>query len=32
MIATKTVQSFIGGKFRDSRADKTQPIPNLATG
>jgi len=32
MIATKTVQSFIGGKFRDSRADKTQPIPNPATG
>ena len=32
MIATKTVQSFIGGKFRDSRADKAQPIPNPATG
>src|SRR5439155_14816420 len=32
MIATKTVQSFIGGKFRDSRADKSDPIPNPATG
>jgi malonate-semialdehyde dehydrogenase (acetylating)/methylmalonate-semialdehyde dehydrogenase len=32
MIATKTVQSYIGGKFRESRADKTDPIPNPATG
>src|SRR6266550_555950 len=32
MIATKNVQSFIGGKFRDSRAEKTDPIPNPATG
>jgi malonate-semialdehyde dehydrogenase (acetylating)/methylmalonate-semialdehyde dehydrogenase len=32
MIATKTVQSFIGGKFRESRADKAVPIPNPATG
>jgi len=32
MIATKTVRSYIGGKFRESRADKTEPIPNPATG
>jgi len=32
MIATKNVQSFIGGKFRDSRAEKVDPIPNPATG
>src|SRR5213594_2917052 len=32
MIATKTVQSFIGGKFRDSGANKADPIPNPATG
>jgi malonate-semialdehyde dehydrogenase (acetylating) / methylmalonate-semialdehyde dehydrogenase len=32
MIATKNVQSFIGGKFRDSRSDKADPIPNPATG
>src|SRR5256712_3959720 len=32
MIATRTVQSFIGGTFRDSRADKADPIPNPATG
>src|SRR2546426_11023192 len=32
MIATKNVQSFIGGKFRDSRSEKTDPIPNPATG
>src|SRR6202165_5772310 len=32
MIATKNVQSFIGGKFRDSRAEKTDPIPNPAPG
>src|SRR5438128_3040733 len=32
MIATKNVQSFIGGKFRDSRAQKVDPIPNPATG
>ena len=32
MIATKTVKSFIGGKFRESRADRTDPIPNPATG
>src|SRR5438270_1132498 len=32
MIATRNVQSFIGGKFRDSRSEKTDPIPNPATG
>src|SRR5258708_7189973 len=32
MIATKTVKSFIGGKFRESRADRTDPMPNPATG
>src|SRR2546429_9887230 len=32
MIATKNAQSFIGGKFRDSRSEKTDPIPNPATG
>src|SRR3989441_601177 len=32
MIATKTVRSYIGGKFRESRADKADPIPNPATG
>src|SRR6059058_4303289 len=32
MIATKNVQSFIGGNFRDSRSEKTDPIPNPATG
>jgi len=32
MIATKTVQSYIGGKFRESRAAKADPIPNPATG
>src|SRR5437588_8793992 len=32
MIATKTARSYIGGKFRESRADKTEPIPNPATG
>src|SRR5207245_11300109 len=32
MIATKNVESFIGGKFRESRAEKTDPIPNPATG
>ena len=32
MIATRNVQSFIGGKFRDSRAQKVDPIPNPATG
>ena len=32
MIATKNVQAFIGGKFRDSRSDKADPIPNPATG
>ena len=32
MIAVKNVQSFIGGKFRDSRAQKVDPIPNPATG
>src|SRR5256714_6080542 len=32
MIATKAVKSFIGGQFRDSRAEKTDPIPNPATG
>ena len=32
MIATKNVQSFIGGKFRDSSAQKVDPIPNPATG
>jgi malonate-semialdehyde dehydrogenase (acetylating)/methylmalonate-semialdehyde dehydrogenase len=32
MIATRTVQTFIGGKFRESRSDKVDPIPNPATG
>jgi malonate-semialdehyde dehydrogenase (acetylating)/methylmalonate-semialdehyde dehydrogenase len=32
MIATKNVRSFIGGKFRDSSAQKVDPIPNPATG
>ena len=32
MIATKPVQSFIGGKFQESRSDKADPIPNPATG
>ncbi|HET9847680.1 MAG TPA: CoA-acylating methylmalonate-semialdehyde dehydrogenase [Candidatus Dormibacteraeota bacterium] len=32
MIATKTVQSYIGGKFRESPAGKADPIPNPATG
>jgi len=32
MIATKTVSSFIGGQFRESRAGKTDAIPNPATG
>jgi malonate-semialdehyde dehydrogenase (acetylating) / methylmalonate-semialdehyde dehydrogenase len=32
MIATKTVRSFIGGQFRESRAEKADPIPNPATG
>jgi len=32
MIATKSVQTFIDGKFRDSRSEKTDPIPNPATG
>ena len=32
MIATKTVQAYIGGKFRESRSDKVDPIPNPATG
>jgi len=32
MIATKTVQSYIGGRFRESRAAKADPIPNPATG
>ena len=32
MIATKTVQAYIGGKFRDSRSDRVDPIPNPATG
>ena len=32
MIATKSVQAFIGGKFRESRSDKVDPIPNPATG
>ena len=32
MIATRTVQAYIGGKFRDSRSDKVDPIPNPATG
>ena len=32
MIATKTVRSYIGGKFRESRAEKADPIPNPATG
>jgi malonate-semialdehyde dehydrogenase (acetylating)/methylmalonate-semialdehyde dehydrogenase len=32
MIATGTVQAYIGGKFRESRSDKIDPIPNPATG
>jgi len=32
VIATRTVQAYIGGKFRDSRSDKVDPIPNPATG
>lgn len=32
MIATKTVQSFIGGTFRESRSTTVDPIPNPATG
>jgi len=32
MIATKTVASFIGGRFRESSAQKADPIPNPATG
>ena len=32
MIATKNVQAFIGGKFRESSSDKIDPIPNPATG
>ncbi len=32
MIATRTVQSFIGGSFRESRSQKVDPIPNPATG
>lgn len=32
MIATKTVHAYIGGKFRESRNDKVDPIPNPATG
>jgi malonate-semialdehyde dehydrogenase (acetylating) / methylmalonate-semialdehyde dehydrogenase len=32
MIATRTVQAYIGGKFRESRSDKVDPIPNPATG
>jgi malonate-semialdehyde dehydrogenase (acetylating) / methylmalonate-semialdehyde dehydrogenase len=32
MIATKTVQTYIGGKFRESRSDRVDPIPNPATG
>src|SRR2546421_2882011 len=32
MIATRTVQSYIGGKFRESRATKADPMPDPATG
>jgi malonate-semialdehyde dehydrogenase (acetylating)/methylmalonate-semialdehyde dehydrogenase len=32
MIATKTVSSFIGGRFRESHAEKVDQIPNPATG
>src|SRR5437764_13442148 len=32
MIATRTVQSYIGGKFRESRATKADAIPDPATG
>src|SRR5689334_16731103 len=32
MIALKTVRSFIGGEFRESRSDRSDPIPNPATG
>jgi malonate-semialdehyde dehydrogenase (acetylating)/methylmalonate-semialdehyde dehydrogenase len=32
VIATKTIQAYIGGKFRESRNDKVDPIPNPATG
>jgi malonate-semialdehyde dehydrogenase (acetylating)/methylmalonate-semialdehyde dehydrogenase len=32
MIATKTVQSFIDGRFEESRSHKVEDIPNPATG
>src|SRR5919109_5140141 len=32
MIATKTVHSYIGGRFHESRSDKAYAIPNPATG
>jgi malonate-semialdehyde dehydrogenase (acetylating)/methylmalonate-semialdehyde dehydrogenase len=32
MIATKPVQAYIGGKFRESRSEKSDSIPNPATG
>ncbi len=32
MIATKTVASFIGGRFRESKAQTVDQIPNPATG
>ncbi|HEY9288538.1 MAG TPA: CoA-acylating methylmalonate-semialdehyde dehydrogenase [Candidatus Dormibacteraeota bacterium] len=32
MIATRSVQAYIDGQFRDSRNEKSDPIPNPATG
>jgi malonate-semialdehyde dehydrogenase (acetylating)/methylmalonate-semialdehyde dehydrogenase len=32
MIATRTVQSYIGGRFGESHSNKVDPIPNPATG
>src|SRR5207245_5311467 len=32
MIATKTVASYIGGRFRESKATTVDQIPNPATG
>ena len=32
MIATRSVQAYIGGQFRDSRNQTSDPIPNPATG
>ncbi len=32
MIATKTVPSYIGGRFDEPRADRMDPVPDPATG